>query len=129
MRLHKVFTIAKRDYIATVCSLLLYLAFVIPIDLWLTAKSGLPVNYGFVGNVPYGPLDFLGPWPFRVFKVSCGVCLLLAVMTAPWTIVQFIVRKRMRGHRLVAKTSSLAQPETRDELPLEVPPAGEPHLG
>jgi len=88
-----------RDYIWTVCSLLLYLAFVIPIDVWLN------VNYGFVGNVPNGPLEFLGPWPFRVFKVSCGVCLVLAVMTAPWSVVRLARRRRRPANQPAASDS------------------------
>jgi hypothetical integral membrane protein (TIGR02206 family) len=77
-----------RDYVVTVCSLLLYLAFIIPIDV------ALNVNYGFVGNIPNGPLEFLGPWPMRVVKVSIGVCLVLAVMTIPWSAVRAVSRRR-----------------------------------
>lgn len=76
------------DYGWVCATLAVYVAAVLPIDLWLG------VDYGFVGDVAGGPIDFLGPWPLRVYKAATAVAFTLALMTAAWP-----VARRLRGGR------------------------------
>ena len=68
----------RRDYTIATVTLAVYALLVLPVDLWLG------VNYGFVGKIS-GPLDFLGAWPFRIFKAATAVIVVFAMMTWPWT--------------------------------------------
>lgn len=85
-----------RDYRVVLGTLALYVAVVLPVDL------ALDVNYGFVGRSDGGPLDFLGPWPVRVYKAATAVVVALAVMTVPWTAA---ARRRERAAPVVAATA------------------------
>jgi hypothetical integral membrane protein (TIGR02206 family) len=89
-----------RDYFTTIASLLLYLAIIIPLDL------ALRVNYGFVGNIPHSPLEFLGPWPMRVVKASIAVIVVLAVLTAPWSVVRAMRKRRGPRERTFVSTET-----------------------
>jgi len=80
-----------KDFLIGVATLAIYVALIIPVDLWLN------VNYGYVGKgVPGQPsvIDFLGPWPRRLIKLVLAVLVFLALMTLPWEIA-----RRMRSRR------------------------------
>ena len=70
-----------RDFAVSVAATVVYLAVVLPIDVaW-----GL--NYGYVGPTkPSQPtlIDYLGPWPWRVFALVVLGWTLMAIMTVPW---------------------------------------------
>jgi hypothetical integral membrane protein (TIGR02206 family) len=64
----------------------IYVALVLPLDLWLGA------DYGYVGNPPPGmkipPLvDALGPWPQRAVALVALAALGFVVALLPWRIV------------------------------------------
>ena len=66
---------------------LVYLALILPIDLWLGA------DYGFVGNPPSGiiipPLvAALGPWPLRAIVLVALVPIGFALVLLPWVVAR-----------------------------------------
>ncbi len=82
-----------RDFGRAAAVSLLYLAIIVPFDLWLGA------NYGFVGNPPPGwripPfVAALGAWPSRAVILVALVALAFVLVLAPW---QFL--RRFRQHR------------------------------
>jgi hypothetical integral membrane protein (TIGR02206 family) len=89
-----------RDFAVVCGTLAVYVAAVMPIDLWLN------VDYGFVGSVPGGPIDFLGPWPLRVYKAAVAVAVTLAAMTAVWPAARRLRRRFRREppHGAIAPT-------------------------
>lgn len=61
----------------------LYLAIILPLDLWLGA------NYGFVGHPPAARrippfVAALGPWPSRAFSLVALVALAFVILLVPW---------------------------------------------
>lgn len=60
------------------------------LDVVLAVDLSLGVNYGYVGrttpSIPT-PIDHLGPWPARVYKMILAVFLLFSSMWIPWGIV------------------------------------------
>jgi uncharacterized membrane protein YwaF len=77
-----------KDFLLAIGTMLVYLAVIIPFD------YAINENYGYVGVKNGGPLDFLGPWPLRLFKASVGVAATLALVTVPWWIEQKVGRRR-----------------------------------
>ncbi len=68
-----------------------YLLIVLPIDV------SLDVNYGYVGKTKPGHptfLDFLGPWPHRVWAIVFGVAVVYFMMTWPWSVGRWWRRRR-----------------------------------
>lgn len=66
-----------------------YLAIILPVDLWLDA------NYGFVGNPPPAMrippfVAALGPWPNRVVILVVLVALAFVIVLVPW---RFMIRE------------------------------------
>jgi hypothetical integral membrane protein (TIGR02206 family) len=61
----------------------LYLAVIIPLDLWLGA------NYGYVGNPPPGVpippfVEALGPWPLRALAIAALTVAGYGLLMLPW---------------------------------------------
>jgi hypothetical integral membrane protein (TIGR02206 family) len=76
-----------RDLGCAVIAAAVYVALIMPVDLWLGA------NYGFVGNPPPGVaippfVDALGPWPQRALGVIALVPLGYVLVLLPWLIVR-----------------------------------------
>jgi hypothetical integral membrane protein (TIGR02206 family) len=76
-----------RDLGTAVIASLLYVAVIMPVDLWLGA------DYGFVGDPPAGIsippfVDALGPWPQRAIILICLVPLGFVVVLVPWLIAR-----------------------------------------
>jgi hypothetical integral membrane protein (TIGR02206 family) len=76
-----------RDLGCAVIACVVYVALIMPVDLWLGA------NYGFVGNPPAGVsippfVDALGPWPQRAIIVMVLVPLGFVLVLLPWLIVR-----------------------------------------
>ncbi len=76
-----------RDLGIAVLASLIYVALVLPIDLWLGA------DYGFVGNPPAGivipPFVLaLGPWPQRAIILVALVPIGFVVVLLPWLAVR-----------------------------------------
>lgn len=72
-----------KDYLLAIGALAVFISLIVPLNLWLG------VNYAYVGQgVPGQPsvVDFLGPWPGRVFKLAVAVLIAFALMTLPWVI-------------------------------------------
>ncbi|QOV91455.1 YwaF family protein [Humisphaera borealis] len=89
-----------RDYGIALITLMIYVAVVLPIDLWLD------VNYGFVGKGTPGQvsvIDFLGPWPQRLVKLCVGVIVFLATLTLPFVLARRLRQARPEG--LIAEAS------------------------
>ena len=73
-----------RDYWFMVAVSLVYVAVILPLDLWLG------VNYGYIGRgTPGHPtlVDALGPWPWRVAIMVLLGCAAMALLMVPWTLV------------------------------------------
>jgi hypothetical integral membrane protein (TIGR02206 family) len=80
-----------KDYAVAAGTLAVFVAMVFPLNIWLN------VNYVYVGQGRPGQpsvVDFLGPWPFRVLKMTLGVLLVFALMTLPFEIARRVQRKR-----------------------------------
>lgn len=65
----------------------IYIALIVPVDLWLGS------NYGFVGNPPAGsripPLvEAFGAWPRRAFIVVGLAALAFVLVLAPWLLLK-----------------------------------------
>ena len=78
-----------KDYFLAVGVLAVFIAMVFPINLWLN------VNYAYVGRGIPGQvsvIDFLGPWPLRLYKLVLGVLVFLAAMTLPFVIARKVKR-------------------------------------
>jgi hypothetical integral membrane protein (TIGR02206 family) len=74
-----------------------YIALVLPIDVWLGA------NYGFVGNPPAGVsippfIDALGPWPLRAVILVALAPLGFVIVLLPWRVAGRRVVVRLRSH-------------------------------
>lgn len=83
-----------RDLCRAVAVSMLYLAIILPVDLWLGA------NYGFVGNPPPARrlppfVAALGPWPGRVFILVALVALAFIMLLVPWRFHQDRERHRL----------------------------------
>jgi uncharacterized membrane protein YwaF len=81
-----------RDLGIAVLASLIYVALVLPIDLWLGA------DYGFVGNPPAGVIippfvAALGPWPQRAIILVALVPIGFVVVLLPWVVAR-VVRAR-----------------------------------
>ena len=91
-----------RDFGLAVIASLVYLALILPIDLWLGA------DYGFVGNPPSGiiipPLvAALGPWPLRAIVLVALVPIGFALVLLPWVVARaYAKRNRTVATRLPA---------------------------
>ncbi|MDB5297107.1 MAG: putative transporter, permease protein, partial [Phycisphaerales bacterium] len=95
-----------RDYGLALATLTVYFAAVLPFDV------AYHVNYGFVGEGMPGQasvIDFLGPWPLRVYKLVVGVILFLAAITVPWVVA---ARRRRAEGRDIETTTTSAEPVT-----------------
>ena len=82
---------ALRDYGTACAAGALYVAAVLPLDLWLGA------NYGFVGpSRPEVPtiVDFLGPWPERVGVIMAIVAAAMGLALAPWELLRQLKTER-----------------------------------
>ena len=81
---------------------LVYLALILPIDLWLGA------DYGFVGNPPSGIIippfvAALGPWPLRAIVLVALVPIGFALVLLPWVVARaYAKRNRTVATRLPA---------------------------
>lgn len=74
-----------RDYRTACIAAALYVAVVLPVDLWLNA------NYGFLGqSKPLNPsiVDLLGPWPQRLAIIVPLAALALWVVFLPWLVAR-----------------------------------------
>ena len=74
-----------RDLGCAVIASVVYVALIMPVDLWLGA------NYGFVGNPPPGVgippfVDALGTWPQRAIILIVLVPVGFALVLLPWRI-------------------------------------------
>ena len=97
---------AWKDYFLAIGTLALFIALVFPINLWLN------VNYAYVGKGMPGQvsvIDFLGPWPLRVFKLAVGVIVFLAAMTVPFVIAGRLKRAKPESSELEAELNTLAK--------------------
>jgi hypothetical integral membrane protein (TIGR02206 family) len=80
-----------RDAIFAIVTCAAWLVVVLTVDL------SLDVNYGYVGKSKptiATPIDHLGPWPLRVYKMSLAAIVLLLAMWLPWGIA---ARRRRRA--------------------------------
>lgn len=103
------------DYAIALSTLAVFIALILPLNLWLG------VNYAFVGRGMPGQasvIDFLGPWPLRVFKLAFAVVVFLAILTLP-----FAIARRRHGSADASPTQpapvhqSLTRPDTDDASP------------
>jgi hypothetical integral membrane protein (TIGR02206 family) len=91
-----------RDLGRAVAASAVYVALVLPLDVWLGA------NYGFLGN-PADPSEVppfvaaLGPWPQRAIIVVAMAPLGFAVVLLPWLIAARHGRRYTTGRRETAK--------------------------
>jgi hypothetical integral membrane protein (TIGR02206 family) len=72
-----------RDALIAIATCALWVAVVLLVDV------GLHANYGYLGNVTPDrptPIDHLGPWPLRVYKMIVAATGLLLAMWVPWGI-------------------------------------------
>jgi hypothetical integral membrane protein (TIGR02206 family) len=72
-----------RDAIVAIVACAIWLGVVLAVDLTFHA------NYGYVGNMKPDrptPIDHLGPWPLRVYKMTLAVLVLFIAMWVPWGI-------------------------------------------
>jgi hypothetical integral membrane protein (TIGR02206 family) len=81
------FRLFWRDLGTAVIASLLYVALIVPVDLWLGA------DYGFVGNPPAGIIippfvAALGPWPQRAIDLVALVPLGFVIVLLPWLIAR-----------------------------------------
>jgi hypothetical integral membrane protein (TIGR02206 family) len=89
-----------RDLGIAVLASLIYVALVLPIDLWLGA------DYGFVGNPPAGIIippfvAALGPWPQRAIVLVALVPIGFVVVLLPWVVARvYAQRNRTVATRL-----------------------------
>jgi len=91
---------AWRDLGTAVIASLVYVALIVPVDLWLGA------NYGFVGNPPAGNsippfVSALGPWPQRAIILVCLVPLGFVIVLVPWLIAR--ARQAARPDFVIAR--------------------------
>ena len=80
-----------KDYFIAIATLAMFVALVLPVNLWLE------VNYVYVGRGTPGAttvIDFLGPWPLRVFKLTFAVIVWLAVLEVPFVIARSRARRK-----------------------------------
>ena len=78
-----------RDLGSAVIASLVYVALILPVDLWLGA------DYGFVGNPPSTIIippfvAALGPWPQRAIVLICLVPIGFVIVLLPWLIARAI---------------------------------------
>ena len=78
-----------RDLGIAVLASLIYVALILPIDLWLGA------DYGFVGNPPAGIIIppfvlALGPWPQRAIILVALVPIGFVVVLLPWVVARAV---------------------------------------
>lgn len=76
-----------RDLGIAVIASLVYVALILPVDLWLGA------DYGFVGNPPSNIIVppfvvALGPWPQRAIILVCLVPIGFVIVLLPWLIAR-----------------------------------------
>lgn len=81
-----------RDYITAVIASLVYMAVIMPFDIYFK------VNYGYIG--PSDPIahaktlaDALGPWPLNAVLMMVLAMIAMALIWVPWE----IARRRVRG--------------------------------
>jgi hypothetical integral membrane protein (TIGR02206 family) len=85
-----------RDFGYAFIASIVYVALILPVDLWLGA------NYGFVGNPPPGVgippfVDALGPWPLRAIILIVLVPLGFVIVLLPWRIAARLATSNAGG--------------------------------
>jgi uncharacterized membrane protein YwaF len=68
-----------------------YLFLVLPIDLLFDLNYGL-VGKGKPGQITF--LDFLGPWPHRLWAIIYGIAAIYFMMTWPWSVGRWVMKRR-----------------------------------
>jgi uncharacterized membrane protein YwaF len=80
------------DLGTAVIASLLYVALIVPVDLWLGA------DYGFVGNPPSNIIippfvAALGPWPQRAIVLVALVPIGFVIVLLPWLIARALAAR------------------------------------
>jgi hypothetical integral membrane protein (TIGR02206 family) len=108
---------AWRDFAIGFLGAVAYVALIVPLDLLLG------VNYGYVGpSKPNQPslIDYLGPWPWRVFVMIAIGAAVMALMTLPFEAARR--RQHAREGQTPARLSSpksarLSSPKSAEPRP------------
>jgi hypothetical integral membrane protein (TIGR02206 family) len=86
-----------RDFKEVLVVSFLYCLGIFFVNVWLSAETGLAVNYAYIGNTkPQNPtiIDKIGPWPRRVIWVICIVLVDYGLLYGIWALPRAMSGRR-----------------------------------